>query len=1004
MDPIKNPKILCLFSAPLVDQNGQPLDALDSEAERDLIIKELTACNREIGLRIRFATVEELAAGISERFNILHISGHGSNDSILFEDGASGSQEINGNYLKELIGIHNPFELAILSTCHSEPLAEMLFDAGIKHLIAIKSEFPIFDLAASVFIREFYRNLFRGNSIQNAFNLAKLLVKGNPKLAKIKPHLELLAKRKQIKFVPEHDKFVLIPDNPPIHKRSLFCSDIAKGELLVDLPKLSKTNLPSRPQSFTGRSKEMNHLINKILTNRIVTIVGAGGIGKSTIAIEVARWFHLREFFNDGILKIDLRQSEASMGLSEIIFGSLEKELGQDFCNMKSLENIQCLLLLDNLEELLWENECSVWDTINGILKSAPTIKLLVTSQRQIGGNLYESERVYRLDMLEMEKSVSLFILTANRAISEDELEMEDFKNLMLQLGGHPLSIVIMARQLVDGITFKELNDRINKNRAKAIKVKAIIERDKEHGESLIASLASAYNNLSENSKILFRVLSMLPAGATDFTIKKLINADAWEYAQELNEASLAEFYLNIQRRVFLLSPVRLFSLNMLNEDIKNEYGPKILDVMAKYAEEFFRNLSYKRARFYHFYFQIEEPNLRYAIELPYNPSEKANIPSSLGLLVPHLIYLYCYHYKYNEALKVGEISSPMFDKSDDKLGKANTYLAVGDVINRLGDFENAKSKFEKALEIFREIKYKLGEANSNLLLGLNMYITSQLYDAKDKYEGALKIYQNLNNEYGVANCKYHLGIVYIDLDKFNEAEKLLRSSADIFKKLDNRMEMASIEIALGDLNFRLFDYWDARSKFINGLNIYRKIHDEFGEARSLRRLGIIEIFMGNIEKAAEYLDHVIKIDNSVNLKLEKARTFLLLSLCNAFLGKLNDAQSMLDYSLIVFRENGYFEGLSFVFLIISLISLKKKNIPEAKKALENLQFLRKKISTYGEIIQWLLLFANHLKDCEYSNESKIYYEYIKTFSSRSRDDNLKGKVDQFLKQQQSRK
>lgn len=120
---IDKPRILCLFASPLIGPGGGPLAALDAEGELKTMISELTACNRQIDLRVGFATVDALALGIGDGFNILHLSGHGHRDFLLFEDGKGGSQAVTGEYLKKLIGTGGPFELAIVSACHSEETA-----------------------------------------------------------------------------------------------------------------------------------------------------------------------------------------------------------------------------------------------------------------------------------------------------------------------------------------------------------------------------------------------------------------------------------------------------------------------------------------------------------------------------------------------------------------------------------------------------------------------------------------------------------------------------------------------------------------------------------------------------------------------------------------------------------------------------------------------------------------------------------------------------------------
>ncbi len=148
---IAEPRILCLFSAPFVDVDGKPLPALDVEAERDAIVTELAARNRQVTLRIGPATVSALARGIGDCFNILHLSGHGHPDYLLFEDGKAGSQQVSGEYLKRLIATGGSFELAVVSACHSEGIGHLLLAAGIRHVVAIRRDVPVLDPAAIVF-------------------------------------------------------------------------------------------------------------------------------------------------------------------------------------------------------------------------------------------------------------------------------------------------------------------------------------------------------------------------------------------------------------------------------------------------------------------------------------------------------------------------------------------------------------------------------------------------------------------------------------------------------------------------------------------------------------------------------------------------------------------------------------------------------------------------------------------------------------------------------------
>ena len=416
------PKVLVLFSAPLVDENNVPIDTLDIAAEREAIVKELSESQRQIILRFEFATVDALSRGLKDGFNIFHFSGHGSKTHLAFEDGQGGCHLIDGKFLERLIGISSPFELAVISACYSEPIALMVNKAGVKHVVAINRHSPIQDKAATRFAGVFYRQLFSNDTVQHAFDTAKLLVEEDPQISKLRPTLELESRLNRKAFVPEEKKFVLIPRNRPSFHQLSSWQNIPVGNLIVEGKRVIPTNLPVRSHSFRGRAKDIHQIIGQVLNNRLVTITGVGGIGKTTVSVEVARWFCLREHFPDGVFMIDLRESTNSNRLLDLMGTCFSKQFSNMDELVKFISNLKLLFLLDNMEDLLFSDESGVHDKINKILKFAPATKILVTSQRQIGGNLHEPERIHRMVEMNYLDSVRLFCANSKREVTKEEL------------------------------------------------------------------------------------------------------------------------------------------------------------------------------------------------------------------------------------------------------------------------------------------------------------------------------------------------------------------------------------------------------------------------------------------------------------------------------------------------------------------------------------------------------------------------------------------------------
>lgn len=145
-----------------------------------------------------------------------------------------------------------------------------------------------------------------------------------------------------------------------------------------------RSNLPVRVTSFVGRDKEIQELLALIRHNRLVTVVGPGGAGKTSLAIEAGR--QLLDSFDRGVWFVEL----APVADPDLVVAAISDALGlaedtgstgqtqQPFARLRAfLHSKEMLLLLDNCEHVVQ----AAADVADLLLTSCPNVKILATSR-----------------------------------------------------------------------------------------------------------------------------------------------------------------------------------------------------------------------------------------------------------------------------------------------------------------------------------------------------------------------------------------------------------------------------------------------------------------------------------------------------------------------------------------------------------------------------------------------------------------------------------------------
>jgi predicted ATPase/class 3 adenylate cyclase/DNA-binding CsgD family transcriptional regulator len=273
--------------------------------------------------------------------------------------------------------------------------------------------------------------------------------------------------------------------------------------LRVSKPTVSQ-NLPAPITSFVGRQTELTQVRELLKENRLVTLTGAGGAGKTRLAVKLA------EEFSDGVCYVDLApitDPDLIPSTAARAFG-LPDQPGQS--SMVTLARFiadrPLLIVLDNCEHLL---DASAVLAV-ALLKACPRLTLLATSREPIG---VAGEVSWRLPSLSLaDEAIELFGDRARHAradfmVTNDNVAV--LSEICRRLDGLPLAIELAAAR-VRALSVTEILDSLH-DRFRLLTGGARTEVRRQ--QTLRASVDWSHALLSEHERTLFRGLAAFLGG-----------------------------------------------------------------------------------------------------------------------------------------------------------------------------------------------------------------------------------------------------------------------------------------------------------------------------------------------------------------------------------------------------------------------------------------------------------------------------------------------------------
>ncbi|MGC2566112.1 MAG: adenylate/guanylate cyclase domain-containing protein, partial [Mycobacterium sp.] len=267
-------------------------------------------------------------------------------------------------------------------------------------------------------------------------------------------------------------------------------------------------NLPVQLSSFVGRGAQMTDVEKLLVDNRLVTLTGAGGAGKTRLGVEIAA--RIAAEFGDSVWYVDL----APVTHPGIVPVAVARALGlPDQPGRSTMDTLlrfvrdrQMLVVLDNCEHLL---DASA-ELVVALLGAAPGLTLLATSREPIGVAGEVSWRVPSLSLAH--EAIELFVDRARRArpdFAVDDDNAPAVGEICRRLDGMPLAIELAAarvRALSVAEILEGLHDRFRLLPGGA---RTAVRRQ----QTLRASVDWSHALLTEPERVLFRRLAVFLGG-----------------------------------------------------------------------------------------------------------------------------------------------------------------------------------------------------------------------------------------------------------------------------------------------------------------------------------------------------------------------------------------------------------------------------------------------------------------------------------------------------------
>jgi len=622
-----------------------------------------------------------------------------------------------------------------------------------------------------------------------------------------------------------------------------------------------RPTLPEALTTFIGRERELAEINGLLPGTRLLTLMGAGGIGKTRLALQLAAELEDTDAYRDGVWLVELAPvaDPALVPQTVAMVLGLKEQPGKSLTQTLTahLATKRVLLLVDNAEHLL--ADCA--QLADALLRQCPHVVLLVTSREGLG---ITGELTYRVpslsvpdpkqhttpEQLSQYESIRLLVERARLQLPHFTVTDQNapaLASVCYRLDGIPLALELAAARM-RSMSVEEVNRRLD-HRFGLLKGGSRTAPPRQ--QTLRSLIDWSYDLLQEAEKALLCRLSVFAGGWTLAAAEAVCHGEGVEEEEVLDIlSSLVDKSLvgtdarNSATRYRLLETVRQYARDRLRErGDEAQWRGRQLAYFLALAEEAEPQLRGADQQAWLDQLETEHDNLRSALGW----SAAAGGDAAGGLRLAGAL---CRFWSVRGYLGEGRgwVSGLLAAATGGQAAaaRAKALNGAGGLARHQGDNAAARALFEQSLAIYRELGDRQRIAFSLNNLGVVADDQGDYPAARALHEESLAIQRELGDGWSIAMSLHNLGVLASDQSDHQAARALHEESLAIRRVLGDWQGIGDSLNSLGSSASEQGDYAAARALFEESLAIQRDLGDRQSMALSLNALGHMAFAQGD--------------------------------------------------------------------------------------------------------------------------------------------------------------